>query len=106
MNFAHGRIRPFIDFKGGYHFASLKEVNQTIDPDWFKWDGFFLEPALGLSFKLGGHALHNASLGYQYVKAGNRFERTILDESGTPLLNVTMNEKYHRFLLSVGFTFQ
>lgn len=106
LNFARGRIRPFLDFKGGYHFSSFEEVDQSLDADWYKWDGFFLEPALGLSFKLGGHALLNTSLGYQFINAGNRIEQTILDESGAPLIDAAMNEKYHRFLLSFGFTFQ
>ncbi|MCF8275328.1 MAG: hypothetical protein K9J17_01235 [Flavobacteriales bacterium] len=105
LNFANGRVRPFADFKGGYHFATLDQVDQALDPDWYKWDGFFLEPALGISFKLGGHALLNTSLGYQFVNAGNRIEQTIMDENGTPLVNAAMNEKYHRFLLSFGFTF-
>ncbi len=106
MNFARGRIRPYAGFKGGYHFSSFEELNQTLDPNWYKWDGFFLEPELGISFKLGGHALINASLGYQFVNAGNRIEQTIIDENSTQLLDAAMNEQYHRFLLSVGFTFQ
>lgn len=106
LNFARGRIRPFADFKGGYHFASFEQVNQAFDPDWYKWDGFFLEPALGISFKLGGHALLNISLGYQFVNAGNRIEQTFQSESGDILVNAALNEKYHRFLLTVGFTFQ
>lgn len=106
LNFARGRIRPFADFKGGYQFASFKEASQALDPDWYKWDGFFLEPALGLSFKLGGHALLNTSLGYQFVNAGNRIEQTIQDDNGNTLVNAVLTEKYHRFLLSVGFTFQ
>lgn len=105
LNFARGRFRPFADFKGGYHFSSFEELDQTLNPDWYKWDGFFLEPALGMSFKLGGHALLNASLGYQFVNAGNRIEETIQDENGQPLVDAAMNEKYHRFLLSFGFTF-
>ncbi len=106
LNFARGRIRPFADFRGGYHFASFEEVDNALDADWYKWDGFFLEPALGISFKLGGHALINTSLGYQFVNAGNRIEQTIMDENSTALVNAAMHEKYHRFLLSVGFTFQ
>jgi hypothetical protein len=106
LNFARGRIRPFIDFKGGYHFASFEELDQTLDSDWYKWDGFSLEPALGISFKLGGHALLNASLGYQFVSAGNRIEQSILDDNGNPLIDAALNEQYHRFILSVGFTFQ
>lgn len=105
LNFAKGRIRPFLDFKGGYHFSSLKEVDQTLNSDWYKWDGFFLEPALGLSFKLGGHALLNTSLGYQFITAGNRIEQSIEDESGNALIDAGLSEKYHRFLLSFGFTF-
>ncbi|MFT6211876.1 MAG: hypothetical protein ACJAYA_001366 [Bacteroidia bacterium] len=106
LNFARGRIRPFIDFKGGYHFASFEELDQTLDSDWYKWDGFSLEPALGISFKLGGHALLNVSLGYQFVSAGNRIEQSILDDNGNPLIDAALNEQYHRFILSVGFTFQ
>lgn len=106
LNFARGRIRPFADFRGGYHFASFEEVDNALDADWYKWDGFFLEPALGISFKLGGHALMNTSLGYQFVNAGNRIEQTIMDENSNALVNAAMHEKYHRFLLSVGFTFQ
>lgn len=106
LNFARGRIRPFIDFKGGYHFASFEELDQTLDSDWYKWDGIFLEPALGISFKLGGHALLNTSLGYQFVNAGNRIEQSIQDENGNALVDAALNEKYHRFLLSFGFTFQ
>mgnify|MGYP002633789208 CR=1 FL=1 len=105
LNFATGKIRPFSDFKGGYHFASLKEVDQALDPDWYKWDGFFLEPALGISFQIGNHAFLNTSLGYQFVNAGNRIEQTIQDENGESLVNATLNEKYHRFLFSLGFTF-
>ena len=106
INFARKRIRPFLDFRGGYHFSSFEELNNTLHPDWYKWDGFFLEPALGISFKLGGHALLNASLGYQFVDAGNRIEQTIVDQNSNSLANAVMNETYHRFLLSVGFTFQ
>lgn len=106
LNFARGRFRPFIDFRGGYHFSSFEELDQTLDSEWYKWDGFFLEPALGLSIKLGGHALFNASLGYQFVNAGNRIEETITGDNGQPLIDAAINEKYHRFLLSVGFTFQ
>ncbi|MBP9151906.1 MAG: hypothetical protein KBF73_06450 [Flavobacteriales bacterium] len=105
LNFANGKIRPFSEFKGGYHFASLKEINQSLDSDWYKWDGFFLEPALGISFKLGKHAFLNTSLGYQYVSAGNRIKQTIQDEDGGSLINATLSEKYHRFLFSIGFTF-
>ncbi len=106
LNFAKGRIRPFLDFKGGYHFASLAEANQTLDSDWYKWDGFFLEPALGLSFKLGKHALLNTSLGYQFVNAGNRIEQSIMTDSGNPIIDATLKENYHRLLLTIGFTFQ
>lgn len=105
LNFARGRIRPYADFKGGYHFASFKQANQALNPDWYKWDGFFLEPALGISFKLGGHALLNTSLGYQFINAGNRIEQSIEDENGNALLNAALHEKYHQFLLSFGFTF-
>jgi len=106
MNFARGKIRPFIDFKAGYHFASFEELDQTLDAGCYKWDGFSLEPALGISFKLGGHALLNASLGYQFVNAGNRIEQSIEDGNGNPLIDAALNETYHRFLISVGFTFQ
>ncbi|MCB9186267.1 MAG: hypothetical protein H6601_05920 [Flavobacteriales bacterium] len=106
LNFARGRFRPFADFRGGYHFASFEELDNTLNPDWYKWDGFFLEPALGIAIKLGGHALVNTSLGYQFINAGNRIEQTIVDENSNALVNAAMNEKYHRFLLSVGFTFQ
>jgi hypothetical protein len=106
LNFARGRFRPFVDFRGGYHFASFEELDNSLDSDWYKWDGFFLEPALGISFKLGGHALLNTSLGYQFVNAGNRIEQTITDGNSNALVDAAMNEKYHRFLLSVGFTFQ
>lgn len=106
LNFARGKVRPFADFRGGYHFASFEELDNTLDADWYKWDGFFLEPAFGISFKLGGHALINTSLGYQFVNAGNRIEQTIESESGDPLVNAALSERYHRFLLSVGFTFQ
>ncbi len=105
LNFANGRIRPFSDFRGGYHFASFAEVDQALDPDWYKWDGFFLEPALGISFQLGNHAFINTSLGYQFVNAGNRIEQTIQNENGESLVNAALNEKYHRFLFSIGFTF-
>ena len=106
LNFARGKVRPFTDFKGGYHFSSFEELDQTLDADWYKWDGFFLEPAIGISFKLGGHALINTSLGYQFVNAGNRIEQTIQDGNSNNLVDAVMNEKYHRFLINVGFTFQ
>ncbi|MFM1875386.1 MAG: hypothetical protein RL266_1123 [Bacteroidota bacterium] len=106
LNFAKGKVRPFTDFKGGYHFSSFEELDNTLHADWYKWDGIFLEPALGISFKLGEHALVNASLGYQFVNAGNRIEQTILDENSNTLVGAALNEKYHRLLLSVGFTFQ
>ena len=106
LNFARGKFRPFADFRGGYHFASFEELDNTLDADWYKWDGFFLEPALGLSFKLGEHALLNTSLGYQFINAGNRIEQTITDGNSNALVDAVMEEKYHRFLLSVGFTFQ
>jgi hypothetical protein len=106
LNFARGKFRPFLGFRGGYHFASFEELDNTLDADWYKWDGFFLEPALGISIKLGGHALVNASLGYQFVNAGNRIEQTIIDENSNALVDAAMNERYHRFLLTVGFTFQ
>ncbi|MCF8464761.1 MAG: hypothetical protein K9G41_07965 [Flavobacteriales bacterium] len=105
LNFANGKIRPFSEFKGGYHFASFEELDQSLDSDWYKWDGFFLEPALGISFKLGKHAFLNTSLGYQFVSAGNRIEQTIQDEDGGALINAALSEKYHRFLFSLGFTF-
>lgn len=106
LNFARGRFRPFADFRGGYHFASFAELDNTLHSDWYKWDGFFLEPALGISFKLGGHALLNASLGYQFINAGNRIEQTITDNNSNALVDAVMDETYHRFLISVGFTFQ
>lgn len=106
LHFSRAALSPFLDFKGGYHFASWQETNNLLDKDWYKWDGFFLEPAIGLSFKLGDHALLNGSLGYQFIQAGNRIEQTIQDENGTPLVQAALNEKYHRFLLSLGFTFK
>lgn len=106
LNFARGKVRPFTDFKGGYHFSSFEELDNTLHADWYKWDGFFLEPALGLSVKLGSHALVNASLGYQFVNAGNRIEQTIMDENSNALVDAVLHEQYHRFLLSIGFTFQ
>lgn len=98
-------VRPYFDFKGGYHFASWEETSMLFNKDWYKWDGFFLEPAFGLSFKLKGNTYLNGSLGYQFIQAGNRIKQSIMTESGDPMVNAALNEKYHRLLLSVGFTF-
>lgn len=105
LHIGRAAIRPFADFKGGYHFASWEQTNAIFDKDWFKWDGFFLEPALGLSFKLSEKTALNGSLGYQYINAGNRIEQSIMTSDGEPLLNAALNEEYHRLLLSLGFTF-
>lgn len=98
-------VRPFVGIKGGYHFASWEQTNGLFDKDWYKWDGLFVEPAIGLSFQLQENKYFNASLGYQFVQAGNRIKQSIMTESGQPIVEAALIENYHRLLLSVGLTF-
>lgn len=98
-------VRPFVDIKGGYHFVSWEQTNVLLDKDWYKWDGLFVEPAIGLSFQLQEKKYFNASLGYQFAQAGNRIKQSIMTESGQPIAEAALIENYHRVLLSVGLTF-
>lgn len=99
-------VRPFFDFKAGYYFASWEQTSKLFDKGWYKWDGFFAEPAFGVSFALSGQTSLSGSIGYQYINAGNRIEQSIMTESGDPIVDATLHEKYHRLLLTIGFTFK
>lgn len=101
IHFAKGKLRPFTEFKGGYNHIFSENVSTIYSRDAYTWDGVFFEPALGLGFKLGGHAQLNASLGYQFMNVWNRSEGMTSVSAFGPELK----DSYHRLLLSVGFSF-
>lgn len=47
LSLGQASIRPFLDFKGGYHFASWEETSLLFDKNWYKWDGFFSRAGIG-----------------------------------------------------------
>lgn len=101
IHFAKGRFRPFLDLKGGYNHILPEDVQSIYATEAYTWDGAFAEPALGFGIKLGGHAVLNVSLGYQFMNAWNRSEGlTSVDAFGPEI-----RDSYHRLLLSIGFTF-
>ena len=101
VHFAKGKLRPYLGLKGGYNHILPEDVISLYDSEAYTWDGVYAEPELGIGIKLGGHAVLNASLGYQFMNAWNRSEGlTSVDAFGPEL-----KDSYHRLLLSVGFTF-
>ena len=101
IHFTKGKLRPYLDLKGGYNHILPEDVLSIYDTETYTWDGFYAEPALGLGIKLGGHAVLNASLGYQFMNVWNRSEGLTSIEAFGP----EVKDSYHRLLLSVGFTF-
>ena len=87
--------------KRGIITSSQKMYLSLYDSEAYTWDGVYAEPELGIGIKLGGHALLNASLGYQFMNAWNRSEGLTSVEAFGPELK----DSYHRLLLSVGFSF-
>lgn len=101
INFAKGKLRPFVGLRGGYNHILPENVLSIYDSETYTWDGAFAEPAIGMGIKLGGHAQLNASLGYQFMNVWNRSKGLSSAEAFGPELK----ENYHRLLLTVGFTF-
>lgn len=101
IHFTKGKLRPYVGLKGGYNHILPENVLSLYDEEAYTWDGAYAEPELGIGIKLGGHAVLNASLGYQFLNVWNRSEGlTSVDAFGPEL-----KDSYHRLLLSVGFTF-
>ena len=101
IHFTKGKLRPYVGLKGGYNHILPENVLSLYDEEAYTWDGAYAEPEVGLGIKLGGHAVLNASLGYQFLNVWNRSEGlTSIDAFGPEL-----KDSYHRLLLSVGFTF-
>lgn len=101
IHFAKGRFRPFTDLRVGYNYMvnEIPESNLLSD-DNFKWDGLMVEPSIGFAIKLGGKALLNVGLAYQFLRVDQR-------ESIADLwTDVTTNNKRHSLALNVGFTFK
>lgn len=101
IHFTKGKLRPYVGLKGGYNHILPENVLSLYDEEAYTWDGAYAEPEVGLGIKLGGHAVLNASLGYQFLNVWNRSEGlNSIDAFGPEL-----KDSYHRLLLSVGFTF-
>lgn len=104
IHFARGKFRPYTELKGGYTHIFTEDVStvaSTFSAETYTWDGVFAEPAIGFGIKLGGHGQINISLGYQFLNVWNRSEGfTSADAFGPEI-----RDSYHRFLLSLGFSF-
>ena len=101
VHFTKGKLRPYLGLKGGYNHILPEDVLSLYDSEAYTWDGVYGEPEIGIGIKLGGHALLNASLGYQFMNAWNRSEGLTSVEAFGPELK----DSYHRLLLSIGFSF-
>lgn len=101
IHFAKGRFRPFVDLRGGYNHIVRDNVQDNFDKSIYSWDGAFAEPAIGFGFKLGGHAVLNTSVGYQFMNVWNR-TAGLTNADGVV---TEFRDSYHRLLLTVGFTF-
>ena len=97
IHVAKGKLRPYLGLKGGYNHILPEDVLSNFDSEAYTWDGVYAEPEIGIGVKLGGHALLNASLGYQFLNVWNR--------ASLETLGPELKDSYHRLLLSVGFTF-
>lgn len=101
IHFTKGKLRPYLGLKGGYNHILPEDVLSLYDEAAYTWDGAYAEPELGIGINLGGHAVLNASLGYQFMNVWNRSEGLTSADAFGPELK----DSYHRLLLSVGFTF-
>jgi len=108
LHFAKGRFRPFTDLRLGYNYTLNEAPNAfvALNPDNLKWDGLMIEPALGFAVKLSDKFLFNTSLAYQFLSTTNRNELTYTDINGNELGTFATNQKQHRLMLNVGFTFK
>jgi hypothetical protein len=102
LHFAKGRFRPFTDLRLGYNYTINQKTNDLLSDDFYKWDGLFVEPSLGMAFKIGEKALFNIGLAYQFLRTDQR------DAVNFPLLwtDATTRDKQHRLVLNLGFTFK
>lgn len=101
VHLSKGKLRPYLGLKGGYNHILPENVLSLYDEETYTWDGVYAEPELGIGIKLGGHAVLNASLGYQFMNVWNRSDGLTSAEAFGPELK----DSYHRLLLSAGFTF-
>jgi hypothetical protein len=102
LHFSKGRFRPFTDLRGGYNFTMNEKRTSLLSDDFFRWDGVFIEPAIGLGFNLGKLAMFNLSVAYHFLRTDQR------DAVNFPLLwtEATTRDRQHRVLLNLGFTFK
>lgn len=102
LHFAKGRFRPFTDLRLGYNYTVNEQTSNLLSDDFYKWDGLFVEPSLGMAFKVGGKALLNIGLAYQFLRTDQR------DAVDFPQLwtDATTRDKQHRLVLNLGFTFK
>ncbi|MCF8255926.1 MAG: hypothetical protein K9J06_00105 [Flavobacteriales bacterium] len=102
LHFAKGRFRPFTDLRLGYNYTLNQNTNDLLSTDYYKWDGIFAEPSLGMAFKVGEKALFNIGLAYQFLRTD---QREVVNAS---LLwqDVTTSDKQHRLIINLGFTFK
>lgn len=102
LHFAKGRFRPFTDLRLGYNYTLNQNISDVLSDDFYKWDGLFVEPSLGMAFKVGGKALFNIGLAYQFLRTDQR------NVPSVPLLwqDATTRDRQHRLVLNLGFTFK
>lgn len=102
LHFAKGRFRPYTDLRGGYHFTIKEKETPLFSDDFYRWDGAFIEPSLGIGFNLGKLAMFNIGLAYQFLRTNQR------DAVNFPLLwqEATARDRQHRLVLNLGFTFK
>lgn len=103
LHFAKGRFRPFTDLRLGYNYTLNQNTSDVLSDDFYKWDGLFVEPSLGMAFKAGGKALINIGLAYQFLRTDQRAYDTELPELWEEATN---RDKQHRLVLNLGFTFK
>lgn len=106
IHFAKGRFRPFTDLRAGYNYTLDEQTSAFATGDMLEWDGLMLEPALGFAIKISDKALFNTSLGYQFHSTTNRGSTTFTDQIGNALGEFSTQQKQHRLMLNIGFTFK
>lgn len=102
LHFAKGRFRPFTDLRLGYNYTMNDKTAVLLSDDHFKWDGLFVEPALGMGFNIGKVAMFNIGLAYQFLRTDQRMPSFDPDD----YIGAATRDRQHRLVLNLGFTFK